>query len=52
MESIEDKIKIATIKANAEANPEKKTNLQKKVRKLLLQAQIENLQKQIEDLGV
>lgn len=50
METLNDKLKIAQIKANSETSPEIKFKLQKKIRKLLLQIQIENIQKQIDAL--
>ena len=52
MENLSDKIKIAQTKANVERNSETKNILQKKLRKLLLQQEIENLKRQIELLGI
>lgn len=52
MGNLSDKIRIAQIKANGETDSETKNLLQRKLRKLLLQQEIENLKKQIEQLGV
>lgn len=50
MENLSDKIKIVQIEVNAEKSAEQKTLLQKKLRKLLLQQQIENIKKEIESI--
>ncbi len=51
MESIEDKIRVKQTQISVEHEPEKKQCLQKKLRKLQLSLEIEQIRKRIEQLG-
>ena len=51
MESIEDKIRVKQIQINVERDPNEKQELQKQMRKLQLEKEIEQIKKKIEQLG-
>jgi hypothetical protein len=51
MEKIEDKIKIKQMQISVERDPEKKQDLQKQLRKLQLNLEVEQIRKRIEQLG-
>lgn len=51
MNDIQDKITIAQTQVNVENDPVRKQELQKGLRKLQLQKEIEDIKKRIEQLG-
>jgi hypothetical protein len=51
MNDIQDKITITQTKVNVENDPVIKQELQKRLRKLQLQKEIEDIKKRIEQLG-
>jgi hypothetical protein len=51
MNDIQDKIDITQTQVNVENEPIRKQKLQKKLRKLLLQKEIENINKRIQQIG-
>lgn len=51
MDSLEDKIKVKQIQVSVENDPNRKQELQKQLRKLQLQKEIEQIKKRIEQLG-
>lgn len=51
MKDIQDKITIAQTQVNFENDPVRKQELQKRLRKLQLQKEIEDIKKRIEQLG-
>lgn len=51
MNDIQDKITITQTQVNLENDPVRKQELQKRLRKLQLQKEIENIKKRIEQLG-
>jgi hypothetical protein len=51
METIDDKIKIKQTQVSVENDPVRKQELQKQLRKLQLQKEIERIRKTIEQLG-
>jgi hypothetical protein len=51
METIDDKIKIKQTQVSVENDPVRKQELQKQLRKLQLQKEIENIRRRIEQLG-
>jgi hypothetical protein len=51
METIDDKIKIKQTQVSVENDPMRKQELQKQLRKLQLQKEIERIRKTIEQLG-
>lgn len=51
MESIEDKIRIKQTEISVENDPTSKQRLQKELRKLQLNLEIEQIRKRIEQLG-
>lgn len=51
MNTIQDKITITQTQVNVENDPIKKQELQKRLRKLQLQKEIEDIKKRIEQLG-
>lgn len=51
METIDDKLKIKQTQVSVENDPVRKQELQKQLRKLQLQKEIERIRKTIEQLG-
>lgn len=51
MNDIQDKITITQTQVNVENDPVRKQELQKRLRKLQLQKEIEDIKKRIEQLG-
>lgn len=51
METIDDKIKIKLTQVSVENDPVRKQELQKQLRKLQLQKEIERIRRTIEQLG-
>lgn len=51
MKDIQDKITITQTQVNVENDPIRKQELQKRLRKLQLQKEIEDIKKRIEQLG-
>ena len=51
MGTLEDKIKIKQMQISVEHDPAKKQDLQKQLRKLQLNLEIEQIRKRIEQLG-
>ena len=51
MRDIQDKITIAQTQVNVENDPIRKQELQKRLRKLQLQKEIEDIKKRIQQLG-
>jgi hypothetical protein len=51
MGTLENNIKIKQMQISVEHDPEKKQNLQKQLRKLQLNLEIEQIRKRIEQLG-
>jgi len=51
MEAIADKIRVKQLQINIEQNPVRKQELQKQLKKLLLNLEIEQIRKRIEQLG-
>ena len=51
MNDIQDKIAITQTQVNVENEPLRKQELQKKLRKLLLQKEIEDIKKRLQQLG-
>lgn len=51
MDSLEDKIKVKQIQVSVENDPNRKQELQKQLRKLQLEKEIEQIKKRIEQLG-
>ena len=51
METIDDKLRIKQIQINVEQDPQRKQDLQKQMRKLQLEKEIEQIRKKIEQLG-
>lgn len=51
MDSLEDKIKVKQIQVSVENDPNRKQELQKQLRKLQFQKEIEQIKKRIEQLG-
>lgn len=51
MNTIDDKIKIKQLQISVEVDQNKKNNLQKQLQKMLLQQEIEQIRKRIEQLG-
>ena len=50
MNNIQDKIAVTQTQVNVESEPIRKQELQKKLRKLLLQKEIEDINKRIQQL--
>ena len=51
MKTTQDKIQLKQMELNVENDPLKKQNLQKQLRKLQLEKEIEEIRKRIEQLG-
>ena len=51
METLEDKIRIKQIQINVEQDPQRKQELQKQLRKLQFEKEIDQIRKKIEQLG-
>ena len=51
METLEDKIRIKQIQINVEQDPQRKQELQKQLRKLQFEKEIDQIKKKIEQLG-
>jgi hypothetical protein len=51
METIESKIRIKQMQISVELDPAKKQDLQKQLRKLQLNMEVEQIRKRIEQLG-
>ena len=51
VETIEDKIRVKQMQISVEIDPKRKQELQKQLRKLQLQSEIERIRKRIEQLG-
>ncbi len=51
METTNDKIRVKQVELSVEQDPVRKQELQKQLRKLQLQAEIDQIRKRIEQLG-
>ena len=51
MDELDDKIRVKQTQVSVENDPVRKQELQKQLRKLQLQKEIENIKKRIEQLG-
>ncbi len=51
METIDDKIRVKQIQINVERDPNQKQELQKQMKKLQFQHEIEQIRKRIDQLG-
>lgn len=51
MDELDDKIRVKQTQVSVENDPVRKQELQKQLRKLQLQSEIEQIKKQIEQLG-
>ena len=51
MEELDDKIRVKQIQVSVENDPNRKQELQKQLRKLQFQKEIEQIKKRIEQLG-